>query len=141
MIAPTKLSFMEMRNLMDEFRSLAGKLEAYLEGMMKMEPRSIMDHVPEGPGVYVFEENGRFLYVGSAVDLNRRLKHDLMGSMGQRRQPHTFGKKLMKRFGDKEKAKDFLRRCGLRICRTENEREARVLEQVLIYLLDPEFND
>jgi len=132
---------MEMCNLMGEFRSLTRKLEAYLESMMKMEPRSITDPVPEGPGVYVFEEDGRFLYVGSAVDLNRRLKHDLIGSMGQRKQPHTFGRKLMKRFGDNEKAKDFLRRCGLRICRTENEREARVLEQVLIYLLNPEFNN
>jgi len=132
---------MEMCNLMGEFRSLTRKLEAYLESMMKMEPRSITDPVLEGPGVYVFEEDGRFLYVGSAVNLNRRLKQDLMRSMGQRKQPHTFGKKLMKRFGDKEKAKDFLRRCGLRICVTENEREARVLEQVLIYLLDPKFND
>ena len=132
---------MEMRNLMDEFRSLAGKLEAYLESMMKMEPRNITDPIPKGPGVYVFEEDGRFLYIGSTVNLNQRLKHDLMESMGQQRQPHTFGRKLMKQFGDKEKAKDFLRRCGLRICRTENEREARVLEQVLIYLLNPKFND
>ena len=132
---------MEMRNLTNKFRSLAGRLEAYLESMLKTEPRGIADPIPNDPGVYVFEKDGEFLYVGSAVDLDRRLKHDLMGSMGQERQPHPFGKKLMKRFGDKEKAKDFLKRCELRICITENGREARVLEQVLIYLLNPKFND
>jgi excinuclease UvrABC nuclease subunit len=136
-----RYSLMGMPDLIDRFKSLAKKLEAYLESLMKERPRSIMDPMPERTGVYVFEEDGRFLYVGSAVNLHRHLKHNLMGSMGQPAQPHTFGKKLMKLCGDREKARNYLRKCRLRICQTKNEREAKVLEQVLIYLLNPLFND
>ena len=130
----------KVHGLLEEFKSLVKKLEAYLNSLLEAEPQSITDQVPVGPGVYVFEENGRFIYIGHTRDLNRRLKHDLWGSMGQPDQPHTLGRKLMERFGDKEKARAYLKNCRLRICRTENEREAVILEQILIYLTKPEYN-
>lgn len=102
---------------------------------------SFKDSIPMGTGVYAIYEGSRALYVGSAKNLNRRLKHDLLGTMGQLAQPHTFGRKLTKRLGDKEKAIKYLRQnCRLRICLNESIQEARVLEQFAILLLKPKYN-
>jgi excinuclease UvrABC nuclease subunit len=102
---------------------------------------SFHEVIPMKTGVYVISEQNRVLYVGSALDLDRRLKHNLLGTMGQIAQPHTFGRKLVEKFGDKETARRYLRQnCRLRILVTENLQEARVLEQFAILLLKPEYN-
>ena len=53
-------------------------MERYLEQLMEAGFTNIADPIPMTLGVYVFEQDGIFLYVGSAGDLERRLKHDLM---------------------------------------------------------------
>lgn len=76
-----------------------------------------------------------------AKDLYRRLKHDLWGSLGQSQQPHTFGRKIFEKYGDVNKARNYLKGLKLKIIETENPETAKVLEQVLIYLLKPKFNN
>lgn len=102
---------------------------------------SFYDAVPSSPGVYVISEDSHVLYVGSAVDLDRRMKHDLLGTMGQVAQPHTFGQKLMKKLGDRAVARKYLREsCNLKLLLTDSLQEARTLEQCFILLLNPEYN-
>ena len=109
--------------------------------LIQSKAQTFRDRIPSETGVYAIYEDDNILYVGSAKDLERRLKHDLLGTMGQSAQPHTFGRKLIEKFGNKDEARNYLRqKCGLRICLTESLQEARVLEQFAILLLKPKFN-
>ena len=117
---------------------LGKKIVSEYNELLRSPEMSVRENIPTSWGVYVIIEHSHVLYVGSAVDLDRRLKHDLLGTMRQTKQTHTFGRKLVKKFGDKEKARNYLRQdCRLRIKVTENLQEARLLEQFAIPFLSP----
>ena len=128
---------------MTKYTVLEQKLREYLTRFFSLKHTTITN-VPSNyrgtPGVYAFFENNHAIYVGSTTDLHRRLTHDLWRNLGQPEQPHTFGRKLLDKFGTKGEARKYLEHLQLKILETENITIARVLEQILIYLLSPEYN-
>jgi excinuclease UvrABC nuclease subunit len=120
---------------------IAKRIVKEYDELIHSEEKSFRDAIPPKQGVYVISELDHILYVGSARDLERRLKHDLLGTMGQIAQPHTFGRKLVRKLGNKEKAREYLRQsCRLRTIVTENLQQARTLEQFAILVLNPKYN-
>jgi len=123
---------------------LLEKLRSYVESFFTINSITLAEitrEFDEIPGIYVFFDEKQAVYVGSTNNLYRRLKHDLWGSLGQPKQPHIFGKKLIEKFdGDRAKAKDYLKRLQLKVIKTDSLGEARVLEQLLICLLRPVYN-
>ncbi len=123
---------------------LLEKIKSYIRKLFTRTPISITEVSTEyrdKPGVYMFFNNEQVDYVGSTNNLYRRLRHDLWASLGQPQQPHVFGRKLLKKFHSVKEARDYLGRLKLKIVETEDLEEAKVLEQILIYLLKPTFNN
>ncbi len=130
--------------ILKECNELLEKLRSYVENFFTINSITLTEITREfddTPGIYVFFDEKQAVYVGSTNNLYRRLKHDLWGSLGQPKQPHVFGKKLIEKFdGDRVKAKDYLKSLQLKVIKTDSLGEARVLEQLLIYLLRPVYN-
>lgn len=104
----------------------------------------------EYPGVYVIyqEKRKQPLYVGSAGKGGHYLKYrisDLFAYGGGKwKFKHTLTEKLLDKLG-RFRTIDGLRafylvRCRIKIIRTKTIREARILEDVLIELLQPKYN-
>lgn len=104
----------------------------------------------EYPGVYlIYQGRGkRLLYIGSAGKGGHYLKYrigDLFAyGNGKRKFKHTLTEKLLeklKRFKAIDGTRAFyLIRCRIKIVPTKTVREARILEDVLIELLNPKYN-
>jgi hypothetical protein len=101
----------------------------------------------EHAGTYVIYENGKVIYVGSAGKGRHFLKFriaDLFYKGEENQFKHTLTEKLLKkinRFKNIQEVRDFyLNSCSLKIIKTETVKEAKLLEEVLIYLLNPKYN-
>ncbi|RLE66704.1 MAG: hypothetical protein DRJ47_01670 [Thermoprotei archaeon] len=123
---------------------LSEKLKSYIRKLFVTNTINITEVTTEyrdKSGVYVFFNNEQTDYVGSTNNLYRRLRHDLWANLGQSQQPHVFGRKLIKNFHSLRKAKEYLEKLKLKIIKTENPETAKILEQILIYLLKPRYNN
>ena len=106
--------------------------------------------VLEYPGVYIVyqEKRKRPLYIGSAGKGGHHLKYRLADLFyyggGKHKFKHTLTEKLfdkLKKFKTIDGVRAFyIIKCGVKIVRTKTVREARILEDVLIELLDPKYN-
>ncbi len=134
----------ECNMILEKHVELMEKLRSYITKLLTMKPISIAEISTKyqyKTGVYVFFSDKQIEYVGSTNNLYRRLKHDLWGSLGQSQQPHAFGRKILKEYSNVDKARNYLRSLKLKVIETEDLETARVLEQILIYLLKPRYNN
>jgi hypothetical protein len=112
--------------------------------------RGVLKHA----GVYVIYEGDKPIYVGSAGkgkrDLRCRIKDlfkDYRGKKGERKYYHTLTRKLLtkyKRFKSLKEVQTFyFNDCRLKILEIETLRKSRLMEAVLINLLEPKprYND
>ena len=106
--------------------------------------------VLEYPGVYIIYQGKRKqpLYIGSAGKGGHYLKYRMADLFyyggGKHKFKHTLTEKLLDKL-KKFKTIDGLRafyliRCRIKIIRTKTIREARILEDVLIELFNPKYN-
>jgi len=114
----------------------------------------VKGHELETPGCYVIYEYGktRPIYIGSAGKGKHYLKYrigDLFSYSQKSKDPfyHTLTKKLIMpnkigRYKDIEELQEFYKeKCYLKIIETKTVREARILEDILIEILKPQYND
>ncbi len=130
--------------ILERYVELMEKLRFYIIKLCTMKPISVTEISTKyqyKTGVYVFFSDGQVEYVGSTNNLYRRLKHDLWGNLGQPQQPHVFGRKILKEHSNVDEARNYLRSLKLKVIETEDLETARVLEQILIYLLKPRYNN
>lgn len=85
--------------------------------------RKVIEKVPERSGVYIFKNKNRYVYIGKAKNLKRRLLQHL-----------NLAREDVKEF------QIFAQSTELRYLLTSNEYEALVLERQLINLHKPKFN-
>jgi len=106
--------------------------------------KGVLKHV----GVYVVYEGDNPIYVGSAGKGKHVLRYrigdlfsDCRGKKGERKYYHTLTRKLLtkyKRFNSLKEVQSFyFKECRLKILKTETISEARLMEAVLINLLEP----
>ena len=134
----------ECNEILKRYVELIEKLKTYIVKLPAVKSINISEVSTKHQGkvgVYIFFNNEQVEYIGSTNDLYRRLKHDLWGSLGQTQQPHVFGRKIIEKYGNVDEARNCLRRLELKIIETEDLGIARVLEQILIYLLKPKYNN
>lgn len=122
--------------------TICNKIRCYLNNLDKSIEWSYYDDfkIPINPGVYLVYFSDRLQYIGSTNNLSRRIKNDLMnGSTSS----HTLVTKLCKI----KKAKEFWVITGflksnakIKFVETANEREAKLIEDILILLHDPPYN-
>ena len=130
--------------ILEKYSKLMERIRDYLLIFLRVERIKISDikrsNYEEKPGTYIFMKEDKAIYVGSTGNLYRRLRHDLLSSLGQEKQPHSFGRKLIKELKNIERAREYIKNLDLKIIITEDEYEAKVLEQILIYILKPKYN-
>ena len=134
----------EYNMILERYVELMEKLRAYIIKLFAMKPidiTKISTKYQDKTGVYAFFSDKQVEYVGSTNNLYRRLKHDLWSSLGQLQQPHVFGRKILKEYSSVNEARSYLRNLKLKVIETEDLGTARVLEQILIYLLKPRYNN
>jgi hypothetical protein len=134
----------ECNRILEKYMELITKLKTYITKLFTMKPISVAEvstKYQDKTGVYIFFSDGQVEYIGSTNNLYRRLKHDLWGSLGQPQQPHVFGRKILREHGNVDEARSYLRSLKLKVIETEDLETARVLEQILIYLLKPRYNN
>jgi len=106
--------------------------------------KGVLKHV----GVYVVYEGDKPIYVGSAGKGKHVLRYrlgdlfsDYRGKKGERKYYHTLTRKLLtkyKRFNSLEEVQSFyFKECRLKILEIETLKESRLMEAVLINLLEP----
>ena len=134
----------ECNMILERYVKLMEKLRSYIIKLYTMKPISVTEVSTKyqyKTGVYIFFSDRQVEYVGSTNNLYRRLKHDLWGNLGQPQQPHTFGKKILEEHSNVDDARNYLRSLKLKVIETEDLETAKVLEQILIYLLKPKCNN
>ena len=134
----------ECSMILERFMELVTKLKLYIIKLFAVRPITITEVSTKYRGkigVYIFYKNEQVEYVGSTNDLYRRLKHDLWDSLGQPQQPHVFGRKVLREYGNVDAARSYLRSLKLKVIEVEDLEIARVLEQILIHLLKPRYNN
>ena len=103
-------------------------------------------------GAYVIYEGDEPIYVGSAGKGKHYLRYrigdlfcDYKSKTGERKYYHTLTRKLLhkyKRFSSLDEVRDFyMTKCKVRIIKTDTIRQARIIEAILIYTLNPRYND
>lgn len=103
-------------------------------------------------GAYVIYEGDEPIYVGSAGKGKHHLRYrirdlfyDYKSKTGERKYYHTLTRKLLhkyKRFNSLDEVRDFyMTKCKIRIIKTDTIRQARIIEAILIYTLNPRYND
>ena len=103
-------------------------------------------------GAYVIYEGNKPIYVGSAGKGKHYLRyrvgdlfHVFKSKAGEIKYYHTLTRKLLhkyKRFNSLDEVREFyLSKCRIRIIKTDTIREARIIEAILICLLNPCYND
>ena len=130
--------------ILKEYNELVDKVKKYILTFLHAKPIKITEvkrsEYHRRPGAYVFQKGDEIIYVGSTNDIYRRLRHDLLGGLGQERPPHMFGIRLKNEFENAEEIRRYLKELDLKIIETETQNEAKVLEQILIYILKPKYN-
>ena len=97
--------------------------------------------------IYDIRENKKIIYIGSAG-----LSHTLMYRIGdlfvynqnskKNQFHHTLTYKLKKEFGDIDKVKDYyFENCRFKVIIADSDAEAHALEQLLILLFGPKYNN
>ncbi len=123
--------------------TIFSKISSYLTDLDKLVEWSYYDsvNVPKKPGVYLISFSERLQYIGSTNNLSRRIKNDLMNGSAT---SHTLVSKLIKT----RNAKAFWLITGflksnakIKFIETDNEKEAKLIEDFLILLYDPPFNE
>ncbi|RLE37842.1 hypothetical protein DRJ17_05595 [Candidatus Woesearchaeota archaeon] len=130
--------------ILKRYVELMEKLRSYITKLPIMKPISVTEvstNYQGKTGVYVFFSDMQVEYVGSTNNLHRRLKHDLWSNLGQSQQPHTFGRKILEEYSNVNEARNYLKSLKLKVIETEDLKTAKVLEQILIYLLKPKYNN
>ncbi len=110
--------------------------------------RAIPSPLLDQTGVYIIYEEGDVIYVGGTEREGRTIRdriNDLFYKPTPgRRFKHTLTSKLinkLKRFRNVDEIRNYyLQRCTFKVIGTKNTRDARLLEAVLIYLLNPRYN-
>jgi len=110
--------------------------------------RAIPSPMLDQPGVYIIYEEGDVIYVGATEREGRTIRdriNDLFykPTFG-RRFKHALTSKLinkLQRFGKVEDVRNYyLKKCKFKVVGTKTSRDAKLLELVLIYLLNPKYN-
>ena len=105
----------------------------------------------EAPGVYAIYEKGKeLIYIGSAGKGGHYLKYrlgDLFAYNPRSKDmkfKHTLPYKLLEkieRFNNIDKLRNhFVNKCNFKVVETRTVREARIVESILIELLNPKYN-
>jgi excinuclease UvrABC nuclease subunit len=101
-----------------------------------------LEALPKTSGVYMVYRNNSVVYVGSTKNLRRRtrnfLKRVLEKHIPKGEFKHTLNTKLFK-LGTLTPS--FYSRCSFRVLETKDIYEARLLEQLLISIFKPRYND
>ena len=98
--------------------------------------------------VYTIYEGDRPIYVGSAGKGKHTLRYrfgdlfsEYRGNAGEKKYYHTLTRKLLlhyKRFNSLEEIRNFyFRKCSVRVLRIDSVTKRKVMENVLIQLLEP----
>jgi len=98
-------------------------------------------------GVYaIFEKNKGLIYIGSAGKGGHHIKYRMadLFYFGSKKFKHTLTEKFLTtlgRFKTIDEVRSFyFQKCYIKVVETKNIRQARILEEVLIYLYNPKYN-
>jgi hypothetical protein len=93
--------------------------------------------VPQAPGVYLVYEGDDPIYLGSSVNIRRRLFSQLF-----RNNSHYFASEMVdQKFHNLEKYQDFLiSRCTVQWLATDSSEEAHWLERFVAGVIRPKYN-
>ena len=107
--------------------------------------------IPKEPGVYIISDEDEIIYVGSSGKGKANLKTRFRDLFYYNKNPestspfnHTLTHKLVKsdRFGTADEVRNFyLEKCTFRLIEMDTIRQARVLEDLLILVSDPSYNN
>jgi len=143
-------SFEEMLNFLSEkIREFQeADFQSFREHVDAEKWRALPSPLLDQAGVYIIYEEGEVIYVGATQRKGRTIRdriNDLFYKPTPgRRFKHTLTSKLINKLQRFRKVEDvrnyFLKKCKFKVIGTKTSRDAKLLEAVLIYLLNPKYN-
>ena len=124
----------ECNTILEKYVKLMERLKTCIVKLCTMKTVNVTDISTKHQnktGVYVFLSDRQAEYIGSTNNLYRRLKHDLWGSLGQQRQPHVFGRKILREYDSANEARNYLKNLNSRSLKLKTLKQLEYLSKSL----------